>query len=141
MTAGEQDADGVSYALGAEVGNDALNALFAASWPDHAWRDFEPILSRSLVWVRAHQGERLIGFVHLAWDGGIHAFLLDPTVHPDWRRRGIGSRLVELAVEAARERGLEWVHVDYESHLAAFYARCGFRPTGAGVIQVSGRSR
>ncbi len=128
----------VSFAADGEVANDALNALFAVSWPRHSWRDFAPILSRSLAWVCAYHSERLIGFVYLAWDGGVHAFLLEPTVHPDWRRRGIGSRLVALVVEATRERGVEWVHVDYEPRLAAFYAGCGFRPTKAGVMRVGG---
>ena len=61
-------------------------------------------------------------------------------MHPDWRRRGIGSRLVELAVAAARDRGLEWVHVDFEPRRRGFYARCGFRPTEAGVMRLGGRS-
>jgi hypothetical protein len=43
---------------------------------------------------------------------------------------------VELAVEAARERDVEWVHVDFEPHLRPFYARCGFRPTEAGLIRL-----
>jgi GNAT superfamily N-acetyltransferase len=80
-------------------------------------------------------GDELIGFVRLAWDGG-HAFLLEPTVRPDLRRRGIGRALVERAVAVARERGLEWVHVDYEPHLREFYRACGFTPTDAGLIRL-----
>ena len=93
------------------------------------------MLARSLVYVCACDSERLVGFVYLAWDGGVHAFLLDPTVHPDYRRRGIGRELVRRGVEVARERGLEWVHVDFEPSLARFYAACGFR-TEAGLIRL-----
>lgn len=116
--------------------NAALNALFASAWANHQTLDFQPLLAHSLLYVCAYAGDVLIGFVKLAWDGGIHAFLLDTTVHTVYQHQGIGVRLVQAAVDAARERGIEWVHVDYEPHLADFYARCGFQPTLAGLIRL-----
>jgi len=126
----------ISYRISPAAANDALNALFAAAWPDHAWSDFAPVLSRSLAYVCAYQQEGLIGFVNVAWDGGIHAFLLDTTVHPEFQRRGIGRELVLRAAQAARERGIAWLHVDYEPHLESFYRSCGFRHTEAGLIRL-----
>jgi len=75
-----------------------------------------------------------VGFVSLAWDGGIHAFLLDPTVHPSLRRRGIGTELVRRAIDVARERGIHWVHVDFDPGLRPFYDACGFESTKAGIM-------
>jgi GNAT superfamily N-acetyltransferase len=124
------------YRLSPPVTNEALNALFAAAWENYQPGDFAPILSRSLAYVCAYEGERLVGFVNLAWDGGVHAFLLDTTVHPDVQRRGIGLELVRVVVDEARTRGVEWVHVDYEPHLHSFYTRCGFKPTDAGLIHL-----
>jgi ribosomal protein S18 acetylase RimI-like enzyme len=118
--------------------DDALNALFAAAWPDHAPRAFGPVLERGLGWCGAFQDGRLVGFVHVAWDGGEHAFLLDPTVHPDLRRCGLGLALVRAATRMAREGGAAWLHVDFEPHLAAFYRAAGFRPTEAGLIRLRG---
>ncbi len=126
----------IDYRLSPPLANAALNDLFRAAWADHHDRDFEAQLGHSLLYVCAFDGERLIGFVNLAWDGGVHAFLLDTTTHPDYQRRGIGAELVRVAVEAARPRGIEWVHVDYEPHLAAFYQRCGFRHTEAGLMNL-----
>ena len=131
----------VRYAVSPPVANDELNALFAASWPDHTWGDFCPVLAQSLAYVCAYQGERLIGFVNLAWDGGIHAFLLDTTVHPDLRRRGIGGQLVRRAAEEARERGIVWLHVDFEPHLLHFYRQCGFRHTEAGLMDLRAKAQ
>jgi GNAT superfamily N-acetyltransferase len=117
--------------------NPALNELFTAAWGKVHSSDFQPILERSLGYVCAHQEERLVGFINVAWDGGIHAFLLDTTVHPAFQRQGIGSALVRHALELARKRSCHWVHVDFEPHLEHFYASCGFRPTLAGLVKLS----
>jgi GNAT superfamily N-acetyltransferase len=127
----------ITYRISPAVANDAMNALFAAAWPHHGWSDFTQVLSRSLAYVCAYQHDRLIGFVNLAWDGGMHAFLLDTTVHPDFQRRGIGGELVARAAQAAREHGIAWLHVDYEPHLESFYRGCGFRHTEAGLMRLS----
>lgn len=124
------------YRVGGQVDVDALNELMVASWPGASPRDWRPVLQHSLATVCAYQGESLIGFVHVAWDGGVHAFLLDPTVHPNHRRRGIGTELVRRAADAARARGCTWLHVDYELLLAPFYEACGFGPTAAGLMRL-----
>jgi GNAT superfamily N-acetyltransferase len=127
----------VSFVVSGSLTSDELNVLFAVAWPDHSWRDFDPILRRSLAYVCAYQDGRLVGFVNVAWDGGVHAFLLDTTVHPSLWRRGVGRGLVGRAVESARERGITWLHVDYEPRLAVFYERCGFRQTTAGLMRLA----
>jgi len=54
-------------------------------------------------------------------------------------RRGIGTKLVSLAIRQARAAGCEWLHVDFEDHLRAFYFNaCGFAPTNAGLIALKG---
>ena len=93
-------------------------------------------MAQSLAYVCAYRAGRLVGFVNLAWDGGAHAFVLDTTFHPDVQRQGIGRRLVRRAAEVARERGVEWLHVDFDPHLRGFYERCGFLPTEAGLLNL-----
>lgn len=130
----------VIYRVSPSLTNDELNALFADAWQGHTWRDFEPVLKRSLAFICAYQKERLIGFVNLAWDGGYHAFILDTTVHAEFRRRGVGLELVRRAAIEAEGRGAEWLHVDFEPHLQSFYEQCGFRHTAAGLIKLGGCS-
>lgn len=131
-------ADPITYSISPPVGSAALNDLFAAAWPNHAPADFQPLLDHSLAYICAYSGAVLVGFVQLAWDGGIHAFLLNTTVHTSWQRRGIGHELVRQAAEVARERGLHWLHVDYEPRLAEFYRACDFRHTEAGLLRLAG---
>jgi GNAT superfamily N-acetyltransferase len=91
-----------------------------------------------MAYVCAYRGHELVGYVNAAWDGKTHAFILDTTVHPDSRRRGVGTKLVVCALEQARIHGVAWVHVDFEPHLQAFYRRCGFRACAAGVPPIAG---
>ncbi len=116
------------------VDEDELQRLFEAAWGTRK-TDFRPVLERSFTWVTAHDGRTLVGFVNVAWDGGVHFFLLDTTVHPDWQRRGIGTRLVRDALDACRGSG-EWIHVDFDPLLTSFYHDAGFGPTTAGISRV-----
>ncbi|QND38660.1 GNAT family N-acetyltransferase [Rhizobium leguminosarum bv. viciae] len=113
-----------------------LNTLWSVTRGAPALRDFTPILSRSLTHIGAYHDNQLVGFINVAWDGGIHAFILDTSVHPDMRRQGIATRLVREATRVARERGAEWLHVDFGPHLTGLYRACGFRPTEAGLIKL-----
>lgn len=89
----------------------------------------------SLGWVCARDEGNLVGFVNVAWDGDVHAFILDTLVAGHARRRGVGVALVAAATEHARAAGCEWLHVDFEDHLRGFYFdACGFTPTNAGLI-------
>jgi GNAT superfamily N-acetyltransferase len=126
----------VEYRLNPPFDNEALNALYAVSWPNHTGFDFEPVFSRAVAYIQAYEDARLVGSVYVAWDGSQHAFLLEPTVHPEWRHRGIGRELVRKAADAARDAGCEWLHVDYEATLTPFYEACGFVPSAAGLIRL-----
>jgi GNAT superfamily N-acetyltransferase len=104
--------------------------------PVRGWWD--KIREHSLGWGTARTQEGLlIGFVNVAWDGCDHAFVLDTKTRGTFQRRGIGARLVLLAAEQAKAAGCEWLHVDFEPHLRAFYLdACGFSPTDAGLIHL-----
>jgi hypothetical protein len=62
--------DGVVLTVRQPLTDAELNALFAAAWPDHRRVRFEPVLQRSLIWIAARSGDRLVGFVNVATDVG-----------------------------------------------------------------------
>ncbi len=127
----------VEYKVNPPLQPEDLASLMKESWGRETKHDYQAILDRSYCFVCAYSPEgRLVGFVNLLWDGGAHVFLVDTTVHPDVRRRGIGWTLVRTAISTANQSGAEWVHVDYEPHLNDFYAVCGFRPTAAGLVRL-----
>jgi predicted N-acetyltransferase YhbS len=66
-------------------------------------------------------------------------YMLGLSVAPEYRKMGIGRRLVDAAKDAARARRAQALWLDaYDSEVGAgpFYLRCGFRRVGA-----SGKAR
>jgi GNAT superfamily N-acetyltransferase len=117
--------------------NQELNALHAEAFA-HPPLEIDwigQVQAHSLGWVTARDDGDLIGFVNIAWDGGIHAFLLDTVVRARKARQGIGTRLVAMAAAEARAAGCEWLHVDFDDENKPFYLdACGFKVTAAGLM-------
>ncbi len=104
------------------------------------WR--QRLQQHSLTWIVALSGERLVGFVNVAWDGGAHAFLLDTVVDPSDQGHGVGRALVREAAREAARAGCQWLHVDFEADLSGFYLdACGFRSSAAGILPLPGQRR
>jgi GNAT superfamily N-acetyltransferase len=132
----------ISYRWRGDADSRELNLLHAEAFDtrvfdDSEWDWLAQLHGHSLGWVTARDGARLVGFVNVPWDGLVHAWLQDTMVAKDARHRGIGTELVAVAVREVRNAGCEWLHVDFDDHLRAFYFdACGFRPTNAGVIEL-----
>ena len=127
----------VRYEWRAAFANADVNALHGEGFEhpvlDIDWRS--QVERHSLGWVCAFESARLVGFVNVAWDGGVHAFVVDTVVAGDRQHAGIGRGLLEVAERESRSAGCEWLHVDFEEDLRAFYlGACGFTTTPAGLI-------
>lgn len=58
-------------------------------------------------------------------------------VHRDYRRKGIGKKLVNSAIEIAREKGCRLICVWPAKEAVGFYHRCGFRDTLYNIINIT----
>jgi hypothetical protein len=90
-----------------------------------------------LTYVCAFADNMLVGFVNVAWDGGVHGFLLDPTVHPRCNVKvsdGSSCNMPLLLLKAMDCIGSTLIT---KPHLDSFYRGCGFQPTLAGLIQLN----
>jgi GNAT superfamily N-acetyltransferase len=132
----------VSYDWRGAFANHEVNALHAEAFEtrvfgDSEWDWVELVHRHSLGWVVARDGRDLVGFVNVAWDGLVHAWLQDTMVSARARGRGIGTELVSCARRAAKAAGCEYLHVDFDDRLGAFYyGACGFRPTNGGLLSL-----
>ena len=129
----------VSFHWRGDFDNAEVNELHAEAFGHRVLEDDwqAQVQRHSLGWVCARDSARLVGFVNIAWDGGVHAFVLDTMVRAGAARQGIGTELVAVSVAEARAAGCEWIHVDFDDHLREFYFdACGFEPTNAGLIKL-----
>ena len=123
--------------------NEEVNRLHAEAFEHRVfdaseWNWEQLVHGHSLGWVVARQEEQLVGFVNVLWDGLVHAWIQDTMVAKRARHSGIGTRLIEVAKQDARAAGCEWLHVDFDDHLRAFYIdACGFTPTNAGLFDLT----
>ncbi len=104
--------------------------------PVPGWWD--TIRPHSFGWVTARATDDVVvGFVNVVTDGGDHAFLIDTKTRGAFQRQGIATCVVAFAAEHAKAVGCEWLHVDFDDELRAFYLdACGFEPTAAGLIHL-----
>jgi ribosomal protein S18 acetylase RimI-like enzyme len=129
----------ITYVWRDSFSNEALNSLHAEAFQHRVFDDdwWAQVNRHSLGWVCAKDAGNLVGFVNVAWDGALHAFILDTVVAEAYRHRGIATQMVAVSVAAARTARCEWLHVDFQDNLRGFYFdRCGFVPTQAGLIKL-----
>jgi GNAT superfamily N-acetyltransferase len=123
----------------AEVNRLHAEAFETRVFDESEWNWMKLTSTHSLGWVVARHNKTLVGFVNVVSDGLVHAWIQDTMVAGTARGQGVGTGLVAVATERAREAGCEWLHVDFDDHLRSFYIdACGFRPTAAGLIALQG---
>lgn len=99
----------------------------------HPWRQssFEDCLKgRQRCWLAEH-GEQLVGYVVVTHGGG-DAELLNISVAPRYQRKGIGSCLIQHAVNVVKEHAdMLFLEVRVSNHKAIeLYAKEGFFEVG-----------
>jgi putative acetyltransferase len=120
---------------------DAVRSLILGGLAEH-WGTVDPALNRDLddlaatyadgrVVVASEDGEVIGTGTVIPRDGGT-AEIVRMSVAPAYRRTGLGRRLVEELVAAARGWGAEHVVLETSAHwseVVEFYGRCGFTLT------------
>ncbi|MCL2002986.1 MAG: GNAT family N-acetyltransferase [Oscillospiraceae bacterium] len=90
----------------------------------------ERAVKSSLFTLTAFSGARAVGMVRVVGDGAFVFLIYDLLVVPLWRRRGIGSRLVETAIARSKTfvpQGRAVVVSLFSAEgRESFYARLGF---------------
>jgi [ribosomal protein S18]-alanine N-acetyltransferase len=107
------------------------HASFSTPWPDEAYRsEIESNgMATSLV---GRAGDEIVGFAGI-WLMVDEAHITTFAVHPDWRRRGIGERLLVTLLDVSIARHAREATLEVRlSNVAArrLYEKYGFRPVG-----------
>ena len=106
-------------------------ASFSAPWPPNAYLT-ELQTNRLAHYMVVRVGDAVVGYAGL-WLIVDEAHITTFAIHPDWRRRRLGERLLLALLDIAIERRAAEATLEVRlSNLAArrLYEKFGFRPVG-----------
>ncbi len=103
--------------------------------------DHDPELAGAIIrgshcfFIASHEG-RLVGMGRAISDRASDAYIQDLTVHPEFRGKGIGTRMVQELVGRLRSDGLGWIGLVAEAGTWDFYRRIGFADMPGSVLML-----
>jgi ribosomal-protein-alanine N-acetyltransferase len=106
-------------------------ASFTSPWPPQAYRS-ELESNRLASYLVARIGDRVVGYAGV-WMMVDEAHITTFAVHPGWRRRRVGERLLLAVLDLATDRRAREATLEVRlSNLAArrLYEKYGFGPVG-----------
>jgi ribosomal-protein-alanine N-acetyltransferase len=100
---------------------------FSLPWEIEAY--YGELANPSAFYLAAHAGERIIGFGGM-WAVADQAHIVTLAVHPDYRRHGLGRRMLMGLLDEARRRTVTEITLEVRAGNApaqALYQSAGFR--------------
>jgi len=116
------------------VKQEEIEALRSAVGWDKMEGKYDRIIQNLYTHYTVRVNEKLVGFLSVLSDGIADAFLIDLMVHPDFRRRGIGSELAKRAIIDLKSEGIKCIHVTFCQDKEPFFKKFGFHIIKAGII-------
>ena len=107
------------------------NLSFKIPWSRNAFMD-ELTRNESAIYKVAMYGKKVVGYAGM-WKVFDEGHITNIAVHPEFRKSGVGSRLLESMLETAREQGIVAMTLEVrKSNVAAqhLYHKYGFRTEG-----------
>jgi len=113
-------------------GNEIANLYRAGGW----WKDeYDPkelsrLILGSFLFVVAVDLKtgRAVGMGRVIADGVSDGYIQDLVVLPEYRKTGIGTRIVSILVKTCVEQGISWIGLIAEPGTKNFYLPFGFHP-------------
>lgn len=91
-----------------------------------AWID--TLIRQSFCFVGAFRGKELIGMGRAISDGISDAYIQDVVVLKEFRRAGIGNRIIAKIIAFLKMHHIGWIGLIAEPGTQPFYERLGFSP-------------
>lgn len=82
--------------------------------------------SHSLYSASAFVNKELVGIIRLVGDGCTIAYIQDLLVHPDYQNKGIGTALIQNALEKYQHVNQIVLLTDNQENTVHFYKKAGF---------------
>jgi len=88
--------------------------------------------------VGAFSGGKLVGFARLISDGASDGYVQDVVVAPEFRKQGIGGKLVKSVIAAGRRAGVDWIGIVGVPGSERFYQSLGLTESPGHTLWMAG---
>lgn len=126
----------LEYRINPDASPESVSALrrsvgwggMEAELKDPAMRDY--------LRIACYDEEELVGFLAVVSNGVTDAYIQDVMVRPDYQGKGIGTELMERAIERLKAGRIYMISVIYgEEALRPFYEKFGFATMLCGQME------
>ncbi len=109
-----------------------MNLYEAGGW----WKEYmdssrlPELISRSYLFAVAVDGStgKSVGMGRVISDGIADAYIQDVVVLSEFRRMGVGSKIISALLKGCRSRGITWIGLIAQPGTEAIYRSLGFEP-------------
>ena len=112
--------------------NEIANLYRAGGWwkEEYDPKELSRLILGSFLFVVAADLKtgRAVGMGRVIADGVSDGYIQDLVVLPEYRKTGIGARIVSILVKKCVERGISWIGLIAEPGTENFYLPFGFHP-------------
>ncbi|MFA5031720.1 MAG: GNAT family N-acetyltransferase [bacterium] len=95
---------------------------------------YKKILGNTYFCAVCFSEDKLVGYIDVVSDKIDDAYVRDLMVHPDYQRRNIGTKLLNMVIEQVKSDGIKMINTIFDPELTRFYKKVGFTIMSGGVI-------
>lgn len=100
-----------------------MKKFFDESLPGKSLSQCENIIKRSAI-IGAFDNDKLIG-IGRSLDDSVYGFITDIIIKPEYRGKGIGSKIVKKICSDLKKNGIKVVHCSTDRKLINFFRSAG----------------
>lgn len=125
----------IIYSESKDISIDKLHALFQAIGWKRDKSKWPKVLEESTHIVCSYDGDTLVGFGRILEDG-VMCMFYDISVHPDYRRKGIGTSIMKKLIDKVKDKGYASIGLfawKENPDNISFYEKFGFEKASGGM--------
>lgn len=125
---------GLSYVIKGHVDIENIGDLRKSVGWNAMTEYYNKSLINSYSYICCYDNEKLVGFLDIVSNAGSDAYIQDVMVRPEYQGKGIGTVLMQMAIDMLKKDEIYAISVLFDEKLVGFYKKFGFFIMCAGQI-------